>query len=91
MDLAASRLIQESLTNSLRHSGAGEVLVRISSAAGWLDIDVHDTGSPRRGNGGTGHGLIGMWERVALCGGTLSFDMSDGFRVRARLPIGGPV
>ncbi|MEU4477922.1 histidine kinase [Micromonospora sp. NPDC023966] len=85
--LSAHQLIQESLTNSLKHSEGGEVVVRLRYHADSLDLDVRDSGTPRGGSGGTGRGLIGMWERVALCGGSLELDVSAGFRIRARLPL----
>ncbi|SCG67192.1 sensor histidine kinase [Micromonospora inositola] len=85
--LSAYQLIQESLTNSLKHSEGGEVVVRLRYGSDSLDLDVRDNGKPREGSGGTGRGLLGMWERVSLCGGSLELDVSAGFRVHARLPL----
>jgi signal transduction histidine kinase len=88
VDLAAYRIVQEALTNALRH-GRGdraEVCLRYEDAS--LEITVVDDGrggAPGRG----GHGLVGMRERVALYGGTLDVGAREGggFRVRALLPV----
>lgn len=88
VELSACLLVQESLTNALKHSAGGEVVARLRYTADALDVEVYDGGEPRAGTSGTGRGLIGMWERVALCGGSLQLDVSAGFRVRARLPMG---
>jgi signal transduction histidine kinase len=82
---AAYRIIQESLTNALKH-GAGEVAVRAAFGADALELEITN---PAIGNGDvpSGHGLVGMYERASLVGGTLEVGREDGvFRVRARLP-----
>jgi signal transduction histidine kinase len=89
VDLAAYRIVQESLTNALKHAGRARaaVLVRFDPRA--LGIEVTDDG-PGSGHGnGTGHGLVGMRERAALYGGTLEAGPRDGggFAVRATLPL----
>ncbi|GAA4560793.1 sensor histidine kinase [Planotetraspora kaengkrachanensis] len=89
VSLCAYRVIQESLTNALKHSAAEHADVILRYGADVLDLEVRaaDDGSTPSPSGGTGRGLIGMWERVALCGGSLTLDVSDGFAVRARLPL----
>jgi signal transduction histidine kinase len=91
LDLCAYRIVQEALTNTLKHAGPARAEVVLSYAASGLDIDVRDDG---RGSGstngdGSGHGLIGMRERVALYGGTLKTGPRDGggFQVHAHLPL----
>jgi len=89
VDLSAYRIVQEGLTNALKHSkGAhAEVIVRYVDTSVQLEIVDDGTGSP---NGDTnGHGLVGMRERVALYGGTLEAGPRDGggFVLRAELPV----
>jgi signal transduction histidine kinase len=98
-DLSAYRIVQEALTNVVRHAGPTHAQVRIGYRPGELDIEVIDDGprGPRGPNdraprpiarAGGGHGLIGMRERAALFGGTLEAGPhAGGFRVRATLPI----
>jgi signal transduction histidine kinase len=88
LDLCAYRIVQEGLTNALKHAGAGaRAEVRVAYAPEALEIDVRDDG---RGGAvdGAGHGLIGMRERVALYGGELAAGPrpEGGFGVHARLP-----
>jgi len=92
-ELSAYRIIQESLTNAVRHAGpVFTARVEITYADDHLEVAVDDDG---RGGGAdettvTGHGLVGMRERVSVLGG--AFDAGPrpggGFRVRARLPVG---
>ncbi|MBT2367335.1 sensor histidine kinase [Streptomyces sp. ISL-10] len=88
-DLAAFRIVQEALTNVVRHSGSRTARVRIAYAAGRLDLRVDDDG-PATGSdaGGSGNGLAGMRERAAALGGTIDAGPrpDGGFRVRAELP-----
>ncbi|MCL3861321.1 histidine kinase [Actinotalea sp. K2] len=90
LQLATYRLIQESLTNVLRHApGAGSVEVRVSTVPGQVEIDVTDSGAslPVPDAGGAGHGLIGMRERAAVYGGTVDAGPHDhGWRMHAVLP-----
>jgi signal transduction histidine kinase len=91
IDLSAYRIVQEALTNVVKHAGgaAAEVAIRYRERA--LELDVVDDGHSRPiGVNGAGHGLIGMRERVALYGGTLEAGTRDGggYAVRARLPFG---
>jgi signal transduction histidine kinase len=94
--LSAYRVVQEALTNTLRHAGAGaRVRVCLDYEPDALVVEVADDGRGRRtptherAPHDVGHGLVGMRERVALFGGTLEAGPRDGggFRVRARFPI----
>jgi signal transduction histidine kinase len=89
--VAAYRVVQESLTNVVKHAHAGQVDVTLHWDATALRLAVRDDG---RGTGNPvphlGHGLIGMRERVAACGGTLTTGPSadgPGFQVAATLPV----
>jgi signal transduction histidine kinase len=91
VDLAAYRVVQESLTNVLRHAGAATAAVVLTYTAESVVVEVIDTG---RGGAGPvpppGHGLSGMRERVSALGGTLSAGPrpdGSGWRVRAELPV----
>ncbi len=90
VDLAAYRIVQESLTNVLKHAGPATAKVRLCFQPSDLLIRVSDSGTPGEVNG-VGHGLVGMRERVALYGGQLDVGRSDegGFAVTALLPLGG--
>ena len=91
-DLAAYRLIQEALTNTLRHAPGSAALVRVRRARGQLEILAQDDG-PAVGAApaatGSGRGLIGMAERIALAGGHLlqAEPTVAGFRVHALVPL----
>jgi signal transduction histidine kinase len=88
IDLAAYRIIQEALTNSLRHAGPAQAQVNIRFRPHELDLEISDNGRAPSHSGGSGHGLAGMRERVALYGGTLDAAYRDqGFSVHARLPM----
>ncbi|MEU2263960.1 sensor histidine kinase [Streptomyces sp. NPDC019645] len=89
-DLAAFRIVQEALTNVVRHSGSRTARVRIAHAPGRLDLTVDDDGPAAGGDhGGSGRGLVGMRERAAALGGTIEAGPrgDGGFRVHARLPV----
>ena len=91
-DLTAYRIVQEALTNALKHAGPVATSVRLSFDADAMDILIRNAGPVPRSNGESrGHGLVGMRERVALYGGTLRAgpDGDDGFVVHARLPLDG--
>ncbi len=90
VDLTAYRIIQEALTNSLKHAGPARAQVRIRYRLHELELEITDDGrAPATPADGTGNGLAGMRERVALYGGTLDAGRGDaGFTVRARLPAG---
>lgn len=89
-DLAAFRIVQEALTNVVRHSGSRTARVRIVHTPGGLSLQVDDDG-PATGSdaGGSGNGLAGMRERAAALGGTIVAGPrpDGGFRVRADLPV----
>jgi signal transduction histidine kinase len=87
---AGYRIVQEGLTNVLRHSTAKHARVRIGRDEGALVVEVVDDGqaSPAAGTGG-GHGVLGMRERAAALGGTCEAGLvpGGGWQVRARIPI----
>jgi signal transduction histidine kinase len=88
--LAVYRILQEALTNALRH-GAGPVDVRIAWLPDRVDLDVRNALVPGASPRGSGHGVIGMTERAQLAGGQLGAGAQDGvFVVRASIPIGVP-
>ena len=97
VNLSAYRVVQESLTNTLKHAHAASARVRLHYGSDALDVEVTDDGrgaaarlleAPHRG-----YGLAGMRERVAMVGGELVAEPgpSGGFVVRARLPLGRPL
>jgi signal transduction histidine kinase len=89
--LAAYRIVQESLTNVVRHAGRVAATVRLRQDGGYLYVDVVNDGAaaPAAFSDGTGAGLAGMRERAAVLGGTLDAGprASGGFAVHARLPV----
>lgn len=93
-DLAAFRIVQEALTNIVRHSGSRTARVLLRYLPGVLEIRVDDDGPATSGAGepsGGGNGLVGMRERAAALGGTVEAGPrpDGGFRVRARIPLAG--
>ena len=92
LDLSAYRIVQEALTNTLKHGGAARAHVQIRRRLDALNIDIVDdgAGNANRDHSGTGHGLVGMRERVAMFGGTLDAAprTGGGFAVHATLPLG---
>ena len=95
VDLSAYRIVQEGLTNVLKHAGSATAGVRVHYETDAVTVEVVDDGrgsaAPRGGDGG--HGLVGMRERVAVYGGTLDAgpQPGGGFRVVARLPMAAAV
>ncbi len=89
-DLSCYRIVQESLTNALRHGGATRATVTVQHRNGEVRLEVLDDGtaSPSQEHA-PGHGLVGMRERAALFGGELSAGPLErgGWQVRARLPV----
>ena len=89
IDLTAYRLVQEGLTNAVKHANAehAEVLVRYSD--GHVEITVSDDGRGGGNGDGSGHGLVGMRERVSVYGGELRAGPlpEGGFALHARLPV----
>lgn len=89
VDLSAYRIIQESLTNVLRHGGTSATArVIVAYGADEVEVTVADTGKGVAGSGGRGHGLIGIRERVAVVGGHVEAGPAEsgGFVVNAHLP-----
>ncbi len=89
LDLTAYRIIQECLTNVLKHAGAHQVQISLRCRGRCLDIEVTDDGTSAEAAGPGGFGLAGMRERVSVYGGTVQAGHRDGggFQVRARLPL----
>ncbi|GIM94356.1 sensor histidine kinase [Paractinoplanes toevensis] len=91
VQLGAYRIVQEALTNTLRHAGASraEVLLRVDEAEVFVRIRDNGGGAAANGKGGGGHGLTGMRERAELLGGTLLAEpgTDGGFEVSAHLPL----
>jgi signal transduction histidine kinase len=102
VELSVYRIVQEALTNVLKHSHPTRVTVTLAFRRSRLDVEVVDDGTTaersaaaepsaiERAAPGSGHGLLGMRERVAVLGGELETGrrMGGGFRVAARLPVG---
>ncbi len=92
VDLAAYRIIQESLTNAIRHAGPAKATVSLTYTGTELLIEVADNGRGAPPNGSTtGHGMIGMRERATAAGGTMRAGPASGggYQVTARLPLKG--
>jgi signal transduction histidine kinase len=93
LDVSAYRVIQEGLTNALKHAGPVPTAVSLDYQPEALILKVVNMGAPvsARSVGGPGHGLIGMRERVALCGGALEAGPrpTGGYALRVRLPLEG--
>jgi signal transduction histidine kinase len=89
VDLAAYRLVQESLTNVLRHAGPASATVQVRHEPEELTVTVTDTGRGQPVPKAGGHGILGMRERVTALGGTFEAGPgpSGGFRVRGRFPL----
>ncbi len=92
-DLAFYRIVQEALTNATKHAPGSDVRLGIDWSASSVQLTVSNTGPAAAPQGlvseGTGHGLIGMRERAAAAGGTVSADTvaAGGYRVMATLPV----
>lgn len=88
LDLAAYRVVQEALTNTLKHAGPAHAQVVVRYSANDIELEICDDGQGATANG-SGSGLVGMKERVSLYGGVLeSGNRPDGgYSVRARLPL----
>ena len=92
VDLAAYRVVQEALTNVIKHAGTARAAVVLEYRPDDLVITVTDDGRPVTGPGGPGgRGLIGLRERIGLYGGELDAGPrpGGGWRVRARIPLEG--
>jgi signal transduction histidine kinase len=91
VDLSAYRIVQEALTNTLKHGLPAHARVTVRYRHDSVELEVVDDGSAPT-NGSPGHGIAGMRERAHLFGGTLETGRraDGGFEVRARLPTGTP-
>ena len=97
-DLSAFRIVQEALTNAIRHAGPATAAVTVDYGADELRVDITDTGHGLTSSAAeaaayvAGHGLRGMRERATAAGGTVDMGPlpDGGFRVAARLPVGQP-
>jgi signal transduction histidine kinase len=93
LDLSAYRILQEGLTNALKHARASQAEVEVHYSATELRLEVRDDGpgGPST-DAGVGHGLVGIRERVRIFGGgmTAGTSLSGGFVLRAQLPLDGP-
>jgi signal transduction histidine kinase len=88
IDLSAYRIVQEALTNALKHAGPASARVSVRYADDGLELEVADDGAGDGNGDGTGHGLVGIRERVAVFGGQVDAGArpDGGYAVRARLP-----
>jgi signal transduction histidine kinase len=94
LDLAAYRVVQEAVTNVIKHAATDRCRVTVSYVADALDLEITDGGAgpgPAGRGPAAGHGLTGMRERVGMYGGELSAAPlpGGGFRVAARFPLTG--
>ena len=89
IDLSAYRIVQEGLTNALRHAQASDADVTVRYRPDELEIEVRDNGSGSATSDGLGHGLIGVKERVKLYGGRMTAETAadGGFVLSTRLPL----
>ena len=90
VDLSAYRIVQEALTNTLKHAGPAHAWVAVRYGTDEVEVEIANDGRAENG-GGHGHGLVGMRERVALCGGALTAGPrpGGGYTISARLPVTG--
>jgi signal transduction histidine kinase len=95
VDLSAYRIVQEALTNVVKHAGRADATVTLGYRPDGLELTITDSGDAAlnanaRGPGDGGHGLVGMRERAAIFGGTLTAGPrgDHGFEVRGKLPYG---
>jgi signal transduction histidine kinase len=91
LDLSAYRIVQEGLTNALKHARAGQADVIVRYAPDRLEIDVHDDGRGGAPADGLGHGLVGVRERVKIYGGEMTAGTAadGGFTLSTSLPLDG--
>jgi signal transduction histidine kinase len=89
VDLTAYRLVQEGLTNVVKHARATRAEVLVNYGDGYLEVTVRDDGKGVGNGDGGGHGLVGMRERVSVYGGELDAgpQTGGGYRLRAKLPL----
>jgi signal transduction histidine kinase len=91
VDLCAYRIVQEALTNALKHAGPARAWVAVRYRSDEVEVEVANDGRSAENGSGDGHGLVGMRERVALCGGDLTTGPrpGGGYTISARLPVTG--
>jgi len=89
LDLSAYRIVQEGLTNALKHADAKHAWVKLAYEPDHLEVAIRDDGRGRGPTDGLGHGLVGIGERVKIFGGQMTAGRVDGggFALRARLPL----
>jgi signal transduction histidine kinase len=89
LDTTAYRIVQEALTNAVKHANAERAEVVVRYGNGTVELIVSDDGRGNGDGGGSGHGLVGMRERVSVYGGELEAgpQAGGGFRLRATLPV----
>ena len=89
IDLSAYRIVQEALTNTLKHAHASQADVTVRYAPHHVELEVRDDGEGAMSNGGAGHGLVGIRERVKIYGGKMTAGPATdgGFLLTARLPV----
>ncbi len=89
IDLSAYRIVQEGLTNALKHARASHAEVTVRYGPDEVEIEVHDDGTGATPSDGYGHGLIGIRERVRLYGGEMTAGRTNGggFTLSTRLPL----
>ena len=91
IELSAYRIVQEGLTNALKHAHASDADVIVRYRPDELEIEVRDNGRGGATSDGQGHGLVGVRERVKIYGGEMSAGRSTegGFVLSTRLPVAG--
>ena len=91
VDLSAYRIVQEGLTNALKHARASQADVTVHYLPDELELQVRDNGQGGSTSDGLGHGLVGIRERVKIYGGEMSAGTSigGGFLLSTRLPVNG--
>ena len=89
LDVSAYRIVQEGLTNALKHAGRAHAHVIVRYTGEHLELEILDDGAGTGNGGGSGYGLIGLRERVAVYGGELDSGRrpDGGYALRARLPL----
>jgi signal transduction histidine kinase len=90
LDLVSYRVVQEALTNAMKHAGPARARVRVTFTSDSLELEIVDTGrGPRAERSASGQGLVGMRERLTLYGGRLETGRhaGGGFHVVARIPL----
>jgi signal transduction histidine kinase len=89
VDVSAYRIVQEALTNVVKHAGPATAVVVVRHGRRTVEVEVTDDGRGSANGSANGHGLVGMRERVELHGGTLEAGSrgAGGYAVKARLPV----